>query len=346
METPENRIQENVPIASLTTMRLGGNARYAIEVANAEQLELALNFARNRKLPFFVLGGGANSIGRDEGYDGVIIKISGGGKNIIDTDNDRVLVRAQAGENWDDFVRWTVERGLSGIECLAKIPGTCGAAPVQNIGAYGQDIAGVISSVEVYDTQKNEVTVLGKDALDMSYRSTIFNDSPDKGRYVILAVDLVLKRNTELSGPLYNSLQRYLDEHNITARDPLTLYQAVAAIRADKLPDPAITPSAGSFFKNVIVSKEQAENPALKDAPIYWLDGHHGKLNSGWLVEKAGLAGKTFHGFRVNEKAALVLENISATSYADLDAARTEIVKAVQDKFGIKLEQEPVEIIA
>lgn len=346
METPADQIQENVPLASLTTMRLGGNARYVITAENAEQVELAVNFAKNRNLPFFVLGDGANSIGRDEGYDGVIIKLTGKGKDIIDAYGDRVLVRAQAGEIWDDFVRWTVERGLSGIEALAKIPGTCGAAPVQNIGAYGQDIAAVISNVEVFDTYTGKTLALDKEALKMTYRSTIFNAGPEKGRYIILSMDLMLKRDTEIAEPLYNSLQKFLDERNISVRDPQTIYNAVAEIRADKLPDPAVTPSAGSFFKNVLVSKKQAENPALKNAPIYWTDAEHGKLNSGWLVEQAGLAGKTLHGFYVNEKAALVLENVSAKSYADLDAARAEIVDTVFSKFGIKLEQEPVEIVA
>ena len=343
---PENKIQENVPLAGLTTMRIGGNARYVIEVANAEQIELALNFAKNRNLPFFVLGGGANCIGRDEGYDGVIIKISGTGKDVVVAEGEKVLVRAQAGENWDGFVRWTVERGLSGIECLAKIPGTCGAAPVQNIGAYGQDIAQVISNVEVYDTLKNETTVLTKDALNMGYRSTIFNTGPEKGRYIITSIDLMLTRGETLAGPFYNSLQKYLDEHDIHDYSPRTIYDAVSKIRADKLPDPAVTPSVGSFFKNVLLSRDEADKAEAKGIPVYRNEIGHGKINSGWLIEHAGLSGKTFYGFRVNDKAALVLENISAKSYADLDKARTEIIKTVQEKFGYTLEQEPVEIVA
>lgn len=346
METPENQIQENVPLAELTTMRIGGNARYVIEVANAEQVELALNFAKNRSLPFFVLGGGANCIGRDEGYDGVIIKISGGGKNILGANDEKVLARAQAGENWDEFVHWTVERDLSGIECLAKIPGTCGAAPVQNIGAYGQDISQVISSVEVYDTATNKTKILQKDTLKMSYRSTVFNTGPERGRYIIMSVDLVLTSGKTLAEPFYNSLQKYLDEHDIHDYSPRTIYNAVSAIRADKLPDPAVTPSAGSFFKNVMLSRDKADAAEEAGIPVYRDNTGGGKINSGWLIEHAGLSGKTLYGFRVNDKAALVLENISAKSYTDLSKARAEIIETVQEKFGYTLEQEPVEISA
>ena len=155
----------------------------------------------------------------------------------------------------------------------------------------------------------------------------------------------MLVQGTKLSGPFYNSLQKYLDEHDITDYSPLNLYNAVAAIRAEKLPDPAKIPSAGSFFKNAVVPTLQIlETPALENAPRHLLDDGMEKINSGWLIEDAGLAGKTLHGMEINKKAALVLINKSAESYADLAAARAEIVRTVQEKYGITLKQEPVEI--
>lgn len=339
------KIRENVPIASLTTMRLGGNARYVLEIEELKDIPEAYRFASEKNLPTWIMGGGANTIGTDEGFDGVILLNKLRGIEVISETSDEVAVRAMGGEIWDDLVRFTAERGYSGIEAMAKIPGTVGAAPVQNIGAYGQDVSQVLESVEAYDTATGELVVLGIEDLKMGYRSTIFNTGNDAGRYFIAAITLVLENDEHLEPPFYNSLQKYLDDNKITDYSPESIMNAVAAVRASKLPDPEVEASAGSFFKNIFLTEKEAEEARARGIQV-WDNSEGGErmVNSGWLIEKAGLKGKEFYGFRVSDKAALVLINDSARSYADLDKARSEIRKIVKAKFGYELQQEPVEI--
>lgn len=338
------KMRENVLISKLTTMRLGGRARYVAEVTNLPELKEAYDFSRERKLPVFVLGDGANTIGRDEGFDGVLILNRMRGIEVVEETSDDVLVRAMGGENWDEFVEFCSERGYSGIECLAAIPGTVGAAPVQNIGAYGQEIAQTIDHVEAYDSREDEMVVIGRDEMKMSYRSTVFNTGADAGRYFITAVTFRLENDGWMEPPFYASLQKYLDENGISDYSPSSLARAVRAVRAAKLPDPAREASAGSFFKNVYLSDDEAELARERGLKVYdKSDGRH-MINAGYLIEQAGLKGARLHGFYVSDKAALILINESASSYADLAAARAKIVDTVFQKFGYKLEQEPVEI--
>ena len=335
------KILENIPIASLTTMRLGGPARFVIEIEKPEDVPEAYNFAREHELPVFVLGGGANTLGHDEGFDGVLIMNKLVGIN-IDMHGGSATVHAMGGEVWDDLVAKTCEAGLTGIEALSKIPGTVGAAPVQNIGAYGQDISQVLVSVEVFDTADSTFKTLTAADLGFAYRKSILNSS-EYGRYFVIAATFELHVG-QMARPFYKSLEKYIADNNETDFSPAAIRRMVSAIRADKLPDPAFIPSAGSFFKNVYVDDARADELLAQGFPVY--RGHDGnKINSGWLIEQAGLSGKVLHGFRVNEKAALVLINESASSYADLAAARQEIIDTVFEKFGFKLEQEPVEIL-
>lgn len=333
-----------MPISTLTTMRLGGDARYVIEISELSDIPEAYKFAAEKKLPTFVLGGGANTIGRDDGFNGVILLNRLKGIEVISETSDEVVVRAMGGENWDEFVGYVCERGYSGIECLSKIPGTVGAAPVQNIGAYGQDISQVLESVEVYDRETHELIVLGASELKMEYRSTIFNNGPLVSRYFIVAATFVLENEERLRPPFYNSLQKYIDEHNETDFSPANLRKMVSAIRAEKLPDPNVEASAGSFFKNIFVSDTEAADATAKGLKVWEKSDGRKMINSGFLIEGAGLKGAKMHGFKVSEKAALILINESAKSYADLDAARSEIREKVQEKYGFYLEQEPVEV--
>ena len=339
-------IKENVPLSTLTTMRLGGPARYVFEVTELSDIPKAFEFAKEKNLPFWILGGGANTIATDAGFSGVIIINKIKGIEVISETSDEVVVRSMGGEDWDDFVAWTCERGYSGIEALSKIPGSVGAAPVQNIGAYGQEISQVLESVEAYDTKTGELVVIGKEDMEMSYRSTIFNTGKDAGRYFIVAVTFVLENEEHLEPPFYNSLQQYLDEHHITDYSPANIREAVSAIRAEKLPDPATTPSAGSFFKNIYLSDEEADKAKAEGIKIWEKPDGRKMINSGYLIEMAGLKGKTLHGMKVSDKAALVLINENASAYSDLANARKEIVNAIREKYGFILEQEPVEIPA
>ena len=357
------KILENVSLKNLTTMRLGGPAKFVIEIENPEEIKKAHAFALEKNLPIFVLGGGANTIAHDEGFPGVIIKnvmtgIEAGGRNASFedhklgraplsvsekevSDQDPLLIHAMGGTVWDDVVAFACERGLTGIEALSKIPGSAGAAPVQNIGAYGQDISAVFKKADVYDFKTREFKTLKKSDFNFSYRKSIMNTT-EKGRYFVISIFLELKKG-EMPRPFYNSIESYIKEHNITDFSPSSIREIVSKIRADKLPDPKEEASAGSFFKNIYLTEKEAEKAEEKGLPVH--RGHDGnKINSGWLIEHAGLSGKLFHGIRVNEKAALVLINESAKNYNDLAAARAEIIATVKDKFGYTLEQEPVEL--
>lgn len=335
------KIRENIAISNLTTMRLGGNARYVIDIESEEDVPAAYAFADEHELPFYVLGSGSNIIGRDKGFNGVILvnKIRGMGIE-SEEDNGRIELYSYSGELLDDFVRYSTRLGFSGIEALSAIPGTVGAAPVQNVGAYGQDISQTIVSVRAYDQLFEDFVEIPKIDMDLSYRHSIFNSGKDVGRYFITKVVVCLKR-AELKPPFYNSLQKYIDDNGITEYSPETIRQAVRAVREGKLPDPAEIASSGSFFKNVYLDSEKDIQVATAKGIPVW-DG--GKIPSGWLVENAGLKGRSFHGMRVWDKAALVLVNENAHSYADLAAARGEIVDIVYEKFGYKLEQEPMEL--
>lgn len=350
------KIHENVPISELTTMRLGGVARYLVEIEEIEDIKKVYEFAHERDLPVWVMGGGANTIGRDEGFPGVIIlnRLKGifvekddnlvAAKTLDESDfgNELTLV-GMGGENWDDLVEFATTRGYSGIEAMSMIPGTVGAAPVQNIGAYGQDLGQVIESVEAYDTRTGKIVTLIRPEMGMGYRTTRFNTGEDAGRFFIISVKLRLRRG-ELEPPFYNSLQRYIDEHKITDFSPMSIRKMVCEIRAEKLPDPEKVASAGSFFKNVRVAPEDVEKVKEQGIPVWVNADGSGKINSGWLIENCGFKGKKLGGFRVSDKAALVLINESAKTYAELDQARNKIIRAVRDKFGFKLGQEPVEI--
>ena len=340
------KISENIPISPLTTMRLGGPARYVIEIEKPSEIPEAYDFAQSKNLPTFVLGGGANTIGHDEGFNGVIIKSTLKGIEEMDgaqhnNQQNPFLIKAFSGEEWDNVVAYACERGLTGVEALSKIPGLTGAAPVQNIGAYGQDISQTFVSAEVYDTDDKTFKTLSKSDLQFSYRKSILNTTA-KNRYFVVSVTLGLKPGT-MPRPFYNSIEKYITANNCTDFSPAGIREIVSTIRADKLPDPREKASAGSFFKNVYLTESEAKIAESKGYPVY--RGHDGlKINSGWLIEQAGFSGELIHGMRINPKAALVLINESAQSYDDLAAARTEIISTIQQKFGYQLEQEPVEI--
>ena len=354
------KIEENVMIKNLVTMRIGGPAKFVITVTDKEDIPEAYKFAKERNLPVWVLGGGANTFSKDAGFEGVIILDRIMGISQIETPADEeekegvAYFKAYGGEQWDDLVTYVSERGYSGIEAMAGIPGTAGAAPVQNIGAYGQEVTQVIVSVEAYDTKLEKFVVVPASDMKMSYRKSIFNSGENVGRYFIYSTTIRVEKG-QLNPPFYRSLQAYVDEHGETNFSPLNIARMVKEVRNSKLPDPEKIASAGSFFKNVYLTDEEADEAEARGIQVWRNAKEVGPdspekrtnlVNSGWLIEEAGLKGKVFHGMKVSDKAALILINESAKSYADLAAAREEIAKIVFDKFGFKIEQEPDEIEA
>lgn len=338
-------IHTNIPLKSLTTMKIGGPARFFADVHSPQELQEVYKNASSKNIPVFVIGGGSNLLAQDEGYPGLVLRIRIPGFELVADDLYSTTVKIGAGENWDAIVERTVKMNLSGIEAMSAIPGTTGAAPVQNVGAYGQEIANTLVSVEAFDTRSDQFVSLQNEDCKFGYRNSIFRDS-QIGRYIITSVTLRLNKSF-LTPPFYDSLQQYFDEHTITFFTPQIIRDAVIAIRADKLPDPAFKPSAGSFFKNAFIEDWQFNDlkGQFPDIKAYDMGDGKYKIPTGWLIEKLGFKGQLLHGMRVNEKNCLVLINESAANYADLAAARDEIIGKVRDTFRITIEQEPLEIV-
>ncbi|MGB4762552.1 MAG: UDP-N-acetylmuramate dehydrogenase [Candidatus Saccharimonas sp.] len=339
-------IRTNIPLKNYLTMKIGGNARFMVDIHTAEEIPALVAHASEQRLPTFVLGGGSNTLVRDEGFPGIVLHNRIEGFETLDETPNDVTIRVGAGENWDSVVERTVDKELTGIECLSAIPGTAGAAPVQNIGAYGQEIAETLVSLEAFDTRTGQFVTLTNDECGFGYRSSIFRET-DQGRYIITFITLRLFKSVP-QPPFYQAVQDYLTENNITIYSAKTLRQAVIAIRTDKLPDPKLRPNAGSFFKNALIEEWQLNDirKDYPDAPAYaMVNGMH-KISTGWLIEQTGLKGTLIHGIRIHDRNALVLINESATSYSDIAAARDEIIGAVRDKFHIQIVQEPLEMIA
>jgi len=329
-------------------MKIGGNANYVADVTSTDELQHVYQNSKKINQPTYVIGGGSNLIAHDEGFPGIIIHNKIMGIKILDDNPTSTTIEAGGGESWDGLVKYTVDLELSGIEAMSGIPGTVGAAPVQNIGAYGQEIANTFVSLEAYDTQSDSFVVLKWDDCGFSYRTSIFRTT-QIGRYIITKVTLTLNKKLP-EPPFYDALEKHFAEKQI---DPSTatvqmVRDAVLSIRSDKLPDPAKLPNTGSFFKNAIVEKWKAEDllKTYDTMPSYPVDEGHVKIPSGWLIEMADLKGEILHGMRVHTGNAVVLINESATSYSDLAAAREEIISQIRDKFQIIIEQEPLELEA
>ena len=270
------KVNENILISSLTTMRLGGAARYVIEVERSEEVPDAYGFATQYHLPTFVLGYGANTLGHDEGFEGVIIinRMRGildigqkwfsegppePGKARVSAprpwrraeatqpeeshSDQSTRIKVMGGEYWDNVVAYACERGLTGIEALSKIPSLTGSAPVQNIGAYGQDISDTFVEAEAYDSATNTFVTLSKADLQFSYRRSILNTTA-KNRYFIISITLELQPGS-MSPPFYNSIEKFINDHNLTDFSPQGIRDIVSQLRADKLPDPLEKASAG-----------------------------------------------------------------------------------------------------
>lgn len=338
------KIQENVSLAQYSAMKLGGKARFLAEITNEDELLEALEFASDRSLEMHTIGEGSNTIFSDAGFDGLILVNKVGG--IVDSiENDALVLTVGSGENWDELVEQTVVQGFSDIAALSKIPGTVGAAPVQNIGAYGQQVSDTVISVRAYDLNKRTFITISKEDCDFTYRHSRFNQT-DKGRFIITQVTMRLSRKN-VSPPFYADVEHYFASHalspdSVTASD---LRRAVSEVRAKKLPDPSVVANCGSFFGNPKVdaatfNKLLREHPQLKS---HSTDDGQLKLYAGQLIELAGMKNyrdeKT--GMATWKNQALVLVNESARSTADLIEFKQKIVANVQAMFGITLIQEP-----
>jgi UDP-N-acetylmuramate dehydrogenase len=335
---------QDVNLADYSTMRLGGKAKFAVEVTDRTELEEAVAWATEQGLPMIMVGTGSNIVWRDEGFDGLLLinKIMRYEDFAEDETNHYVTIGS--GENWDSAVARTVEAGLTGVEALSLVPGNTGATPVQNVGAYGQDISQTLTSLEAYDTVAKAFVNIPAMDCGFGYRSSRFNGD-DKGRFFITAITLHLTKGNP-QPPFYASLQKYLEDKQITEYTPKVIRDAVIDIRSHKLPDPAAVANNGSFFANPIVdagtlSQIQADYPEVP----HWDTAEPGqiKLPAAWLVEQAGFKDytDTDTGMATWPTQALVLVNKNAHSTADLLKFKQKIVDAVAEKFNVTLVQEP-----
>lgn len=338
------QIQTNVPLSQHSTMRLGGMAQFFVTIESEDDLLEALHYAKDHELKTHILGQGSNTIFSQNGFSGLIIqnKLLGISEN---ESEDTLQIEVGAGENWDNVVARSVSRGYFDIAALSLIPGTTGAAPVQNIGAYGQQISDTIQAVRVYDLHDEGFKELKHEECSFFYRGSRFN-TDDKGKFIVTKVIMRLNRK-KIIPPFYDDVSQYFAEHGIDENTvtPSQLRTAVSTVRVIKLPDPREVSNCGSFFKNPIVTPETYESlkqtfPELK---AHQTDDGQLKLYGAQLIELAGM--KDFHdqatGMATWKNQALVLVNESANKTEDLLQFKDKIVDAVKDKFGITLIQEP-----
>lgn len=342
-------ILENVPLSGYSTMRLGGTAAYLTEINSRSELTEMLNWAKERSLPVVMIGGGSNIVWSDVGFPGLVLVNKILGFETFNEDDDNLYVTIGAGEPWDSVVERTVTLGYSGIEFLSLIPGSTGATPIQNVGAYGREIAEVLVCVEAYDTQAGNLVTIPASECGFGYRTSRFKTT-DKGRFFITAITLHLNRQNP-QPPFYPALQNFFEEHGYFAENKPTAFtsalirQAVVSIRQDKLPDINVVANNGSFFANPIVNagtfaQLHADFPEI----VHWkLDDGQLKLSAAWLIEQVGF--KDVHdaetGMATWPKQPLILINEQAKSTADLLKFRQKIIDKVQAMFNIALQQEP-----
>jgi UDP-N-acetylmuramate dehydrogenase len=334
-------VQHNVSLKDLSTMGIGGTAAHLAYISSREDIPAAAQWAGENNVGVFVLGEGSNTVFSDANHNLLILKMQIHGMETIAEDETSVTLQVGAGEHWDGLVAKAVGMNLSGIEALSMIPGTVGAAPVQNIGAYGQEISRVVTEIEAFDTQSSSFVTIPTDQCGFTYRSSMFKDG-SRGRYIICSVTIQLSKEQTLKPPYYQTLQAELDTEGIKEPTLGQIREAVMAVRAKRLPDPSVVPNCGSFFENPIVDPEVAQklgqqHPDMPSHPA----GNQVKLQAGWLVEQCGFKGQSIGKIVVFKESALVLTNPHGGSFADLKAARDQIIKAVQDKFGVTLVAEP-----
>jgi UDP-N-acetylmuramate dehydrogenase len=348
------KIEENVPLAPFTTLGVGGPARFLIRATSDEQILEALNFTRKQGHPLFILGGGSNIVVSDSGFPGVVIKVESSGIQALDEDGCE-KISAASGEEWDALVRYCVDRNLAGIECLSGIPGTVGGAPIQNIGAYGEDVSEVISGIHVLDREAQCIKKLSKPDCRFEYRSSIFN-STHTNRYIVLRVDFALRAGGE-PRIRYDELRIHLADK----KQPPALAEVretVLRIRGSKgmvlrEEDPD-SRSAGSFFKNPLLDPEKAaviEDKARDGGllhaseriPHFAANSGKVKIPAAWLIERAGFTkGFTCGNAGISSRHALALINRGGATTQDVINLMQMIQTKVSETFGIELLPEPV----
>jgi UDP-N-acetylmuramate dehydrogenase len=331
----------DAPLGERNTFRVDARAHCLATVREARAVPALLDDPRLRGLPTLVLGEGSNVLFTTPRYEGVVIHLACDAAQVVDVDGSHTRVLAESAFAWDAFVEWTLDRGLQGLENLALIPGQVGAAPIQNIGAYGAEVGGFVAAVHAYDRIERRPVRLPATACAFGYRDSVFKRQPD--RWIVTAVEFLLPMagDTNLG---YSGVREELVAIGGLAPTPRNVAAAVRSIRRRKLPDPAAIGNAGSFFKNPIVSVAIAAQlrERFADLPVYpAAHDDERKLSAAWLIERAGWRGYRDGDAGISERHALVLVNHGRASGAQLLAVARQVAASVHATFGVTLEPEP-----
>ncbi|MGA7340557.1 MAG: UDP-N-acetylmuramate dehydrogenase [Terracidiphilus sp.] len=351
------RIEKNRPLAPFTTFGIGGPARWFVEAASEPDVASAVEWAGERDAPLFVLGGGSNLLVSDAGFDGLVLHIALRGVSGEEAPPRHRVYKVAAGESWEDCVERSIEDGCAGLECLAGIPGTVGGTPVQNVGAYGQEVSSVIDRVRAFDLHDRAFVEFTAAECGFAYRRSRFN-STDRGRFIVTRVEYRLLPG---GAPTlrYADVQRAIESAHPDGAQP-TLQEVAAAVRRIRHSkgmllvkgDPDCR-SAGSFFKNPVVSEELFQNVAARSAaapprfPAGTGPESNGlvKIPAAWLIEQAGFEkGYSLGAAAVSSRHPVALVNRGGASAVQILALGRQIAAAVEERFGIRLEMEPVQV--
>lgn len=337
-------IQENVSLAPLTTIGIGGPARFFLRATTVDEIRDALKWAAEREQQVFFLGGGSNLLVSDEGFDGLVVHVDLRGI-VVESEDEFAMVKVAAGEPWDDFVAFAVEHKYAGVECLSGVPGSTGATPIQNVGAYGQDVSETIVRVEALDRTTDRVITLTNWECRFGYRASLFKNH-ERDRYVVVAVTFRLKVGG-CATIRYPELQKFVDERGVSVDDLQGVRDAVIAIRKRKgmvldASDPD-TRSDGSFFMNPVLTLAQYDAFAriAPNAP-HFPAGDEVKLSAAWLIEHAGFSkGFTMGNVGLSSKHTLAVINRGGGTAAEVKELVKLIQGKVREQFGVELHPEP-----
>ena len=332
-------ILENAPLVARSTFRVASSAELLVDIRRPDGVEEMLSMPYVRSQPLVILGEGSNMlfVGR---VAGTVATLALPGIKVIHDDGAEARIRVEAGERWDDLVRWSVGRGFHGLENLALIPGSVGACPIQNIGAYGCEVSEFIVAVEAFDRVRRQWVSLDKEQCQFGYRDSLFKLEPE--RWVITAVEFQLGRNRELRLE-YAGIKESLQSMGVAKPRPPHVAEAVSRLRAAKLPNPALIGNAGSFFKNPSIDSAGAGDLATKHPglPVFGADAGRAKVSAAWLIESCGWKGFRDGDAGVSDQHALVLVNHGGASGEQILALGRRIAESVFERFGVILEPEP-----
>jgi len=333
------QLLENYSLLKLNTFQIDVKTKYFVRVYDEIEIGEASDFAKNKSLPIFILGGGSNIL-FTKNFDGVIISPSNTGIKVTDENKDKIVIEIAAGEKWGHVVQYAIDNNYYGIENLISIPGNAGAAPIQNIGAYGVELKDTIISVNGFNIKSEKWVKLSKDECDFNYRQSIFKHDL-KNTFLINTITLQLSKIPKVNLS-YSNLKDYFTGRDINSLSSAEVASVIKNIRAAKLPDPEILGNSGSFFKNPIISQKLFEGIRQKysDIPSYIVNKKQVKIPAGWLIEKCGYKGRRIMNVGTYEKQSLIIVNYGNATGTEIIKFAELIKSEVKEKFGIELEYE------